>query len=98
MIFIVWGARETVEGHTLPIRYHLAIDDKPKVGNQYSCFYFEDANKVKRAKYPIKFNSFKEFPIGEIEKSIYGRLQKKKKINHIQDIKLLYGIQKRLLY
>jgi hypothetical protein len=67
--FIVWGARETVEGHTLPIRYHLAIDDKPKVGNQYSCFYFEDANKVKRAKYPIKFNSFKEFPtIGEIEK------------------------------
>ena len=33
--FIVWGLRETVEGKTVPIRFHLAIDDKPKIETTY---------------------------------------------------------------
>lgn len=29
--FIIWGKREQIDGSTLPIRYHLAIDKKPPI-------------------------------------------------------------------
>lgn len=46
--FVVWGVRKTVEGNEFPIRYHLAIDDKPAVGNKYNIVewtYKEDKEK-----------------------------------------------------
>jgi len=33
--FIVWGIRTLSSNMKLPIRYHLAIDKKPEVGNIY---------------------------------------------------------------
>lgn len=33
--FIVWGKRKTSEGYEFPIRFHLAIDSKPRIGNTY---------------------------------------------------------------
>ena len=33
--FIIWGKRKSISGNQIPIRYHLAIDNKPKVGNTY---------------------------------------------------------------
>lgn len=33
--FIVWGTRESAAGAKLPIRYHVAFDEMPKVGNEY---------------------------------------------------------------
>jgi hypothetical protein len=27
--FIVWGTKKSLDGLEIPIRYHLAIDDKP---------------------------------------------------------------------
>ena len=33
--FVVWGKRKTLTGTQIPIRYHLAIDEKPKTGNTY---------------------------------------------------------------
>lgn len=33
--FIVWGKRKTLSGKQIPIRYHLAIDEKPQTGNKY---------------------------------------------------------------
>ena len=33
--FIVWGSRKTASGATLPIRYHVAIDDIPEVPKEY---------------------------------------------------------------
>jgi hypothetical protein len=40
--FVVWGTRETADGVSLPIRYHLAIDSKPKAGNTYNVEFYED--------------------------------------------------------
>ena len=34
--YVVWGARESESGEKVPIRYHLAIDEKPQVGNWYA--------------------------------------------------------------
>lgn len=34
--FLVWGMKTTASGNTLPIRYHLSIDEKPQIGNTYS--------------------------------------------------------------
>ena len=56
--FIVWGLRENANGNSIPIRYHLAIDTKPKTGNTYECFFYEDPDDgIIKAKLPIKFNS-----------------------------------------
>lgn len=32
--YVVWGLRKTASEQTFPIRYHLAIDEKPKLPNQ----------------------------------------------------------------
>lgn len=40
--FIVWGIRKNLNGNDVPIRYHLAIDTKPKVGNYYEVLLYED--------------------------------------------------------
>ena len=56
--FIVWGLRENANGNSVPIRYHLSIDSKPKVGNIYECFFYEDPDdELIKAKLPIKFKS-----------------------------------------
>ena len=34
--YVVWGTREGESGEKIPIRYHLAIDEKPQVGNWYA--------------------------------------------------------------
>ena len=57
--FIVWGIRETAEGLTLPIRYHLAIDKKPKTGNIYTVFFYTDPDDgLEKAKIPIKYSNY----------------------------------------
>lgn len=74
--FVVWGLRETVEGDTLPIRYHLAIDSKPQVGNTYNYYLFDDPeainpetlNPIRKARVGTNYDKINElFPtIGEI--------------------------------
>ena len=39
--FIVWGIRKTLDGLEFPIRYHLAIDSKPKLTDEIFSIYFE---------------------------------------------------------
>ena len=59
--FVVWGLRENQNGNKLPIRFHLAIDKKPEIGNEYEVFFYKDINdSVEKAKCPIKFNSKEE--------------------------------------
>lgn len=68
--FIVWGMRESVSGHKMPIRFHLAIDEKPKVGNQYKCFfYIDEFDNIERAKVALEYDSVGSFPIpGDAER------------------------------
>ena len=40
--YIVWGLRKTTDGSEYPIRYHLAIDKKPAVGNTYWVIKYVD--------------------------------------------------------
>ena len=61
--FVVWGIRKTALGNTIPIRYHLAIDTKPKTGNIYEVFMYEDpTDGLVKAKAPIKFKAASSFP------------------------------------
>lgn len=56
--FIVWGVRKNANGNDVPIRYHLAIDTKPKIGNIYDCFFFEDPDDgLTKAKRPLYFKN-----------------------------------------
>lgn len=38
--FVVWGIRESATGLKLPLRFHLAIDKKPEIGNTYTDIVF----------------------------------------------------------
>lgn len=52
--FLVWGTRTDVNGIDIPIRYHLAIDKKPNVGNTYELLFVVDKDDhIKKAKFPI---------------------------------------------
>lgn len=62
--FVVWGVRNSVTGSKIPIRYHLAIDKKPKVGNTYKVFFYTDPDDgIKKAKVPIIVNSYNDLPV-----------------------------------
>lgn len=54
--FLVWGTRTDVNGIDIPIRYHLAIDKKPDIGNKYEKVFFiiDKDDNIKKAKIPIK--------------------------------------------
>ena len=61
--FLVWGKRTSIDGQQIPIRYHLAIDTKPAIGNFYKVFFFTDPDDgIKKAKKPIEFDTYKDFP------------------------------------
>ena len=82
--FIVWGMRKTTNGKSLPIRYHLAIDEKPKVGNTYRCYFYEDPEaidledieRIETAKIAIEYESAKDFPtVGDLTHIYYDKSQ-----------------------
>ena len=61
--FVIWGKRITTQGKEVPIRYHLAIDKKPKVGNEYKVFFFIDPDDgITKAKRPVEFINKASFP------------------------------------
>lgn len=61
--YVVWGTRKDMNGLSIPIRYHLAIDKKPAIGNSYEvCIYIDEEDGLKKAKKPIDFESTDNFP------------------------------------
>ena len=61
--FLVWGKRTSIDGKDVPIRYHLAIDSKPTIGNSYKVFFFTDPDDgITKAKKPVEFASKSNFP------------------------------------
>lgn len=71
--YIVWGMREdATTGATYPIRYHLAIDTKPQIGNTYKVFFYDDPEDgIRKAKRPIQFSTRDEFPTQGAEDTFY---------------------------
>lgn len=70
--FIVWGIRENTSGNKLPIRYHLAIDTKPRTGNIYEVFFYNDPKDgLKKAKCPVKYENKSRFPETGVEGVFY---------------------------
>ena len=61
--FVVWGKRKTIDGKEIPIRYHLAIDKKPLIGNKYKVFFFIDPDDgITKAKKPLTFKNKQDLP------------------------------------
>ena len=71
--YIVWGMREdSTTGATYPIRYHLAIDSKPQIGNTYKVFFYDDTEDgIRKAKRPIQFSTRDGFPTQGAEDTFY---------------------------
>lgn len=61
--FIVWGQRKDANDHTWPIRYHLAIDEKPEINKKHFVFkYLDPETGLTKAKATINFESFEDLP------------------------------------
>ena len=75
--FIVWGKQKLANGSTIPIRYHVAIDQKPAIGNEYQGFFTidqEDRESYKGFQIPNKYPSFDKFPkIGHVGYYYYAQ-------------------------
>lgn len=71
--YIVWGVRKDNQTNAqYPIRYHLAIDSKPKIGNTYKVFSYEDPKDgIKKMKRPLPFSSKENFPQTGSENTFY---------------------------
>ena len=65
--YIVWGIKTTSDNAKIPIRYHLAIDKKPQIGNTYTVYLYED-DEVTKAKKLIEYDNLNDFP----PKGTYG--------------------------
>ena len=65
--YIVWGIKTTSDKTKIPIRYHLAIDKKPQIGNTYTVYLYED-DEVTKAKKLIEYDNLNDFPL----KGTYG--------------------------
>ena len=57
--FLVWGIRKSATGMQLPIRYHLAIDEKPPLGKTiWEVYKYTDpSDNLIKAKVPLKVTS-----------------------------------------
>ena len=69
--YIVWGMRKNANGNEVPIRYHLAIDNKPKIGNIYNVyFYIDPLDELEKAKIVWDFDTMDALPnpgtVGEV--------------------------------
>ncbi len=72
--FLVWGIRKTVQGQEIPIRYHLAIDQKPLLSQQpyQNIVFFEDPyDGITKATVPKIFEKQEDFPIIGQENNFY---------------------------
>lgn len=67
--FYVWGTRKDVSGLEIPIRYHLAIDKKPEIGNIYKNVFLyidpeDNSKKAAIAEYYPSLEDIKEPILG----------------------------------
>ena len=57
--FVVWGIRKNANGNDVPIRFHLAIDKKPKIGNDYEVYFYDDPDDgLRKAKVATKVTNY----------------------------------------
>lgn len=76
--FIVWGSRETPSGQKVPIRYHLAIDKKPDIGNTHLVFkYMDEEEGLIKAKSAISVTELPDISDAVIGVFYYNTIDKK---------------------
>ena len=64
--------KKNANGNSMPIRYHLAIENKPSAGNTYQCFKYTDPyDNLDKMKCPLIFESQDNFPYIGTEGTFY---------------------------
>ena len=61
--YVIWGTRKDTNDIQHDIRYHLAIDNKPKIGNMYNVYLYTDSeDNLQKAAIPLKYPDIYSFP------------------------------------
>lgn len=72
--YMVWGVRKSADGETeIPVRYHLAVDHKPEIGQEHYVNFYEDNYGITRAgaEFTFTYNNTSEFPNPGAEATLY---------------------------
>lgn len=73
--FVVWGVRKSSDGNSeIPIRFHLAIDKKPEIGQSHIVNFYTDEYGYTRAsaeEFIQIYNSKNQFPETGKEHTVY---------------------------
>lgn len=69
--FLVWGLRKSLSGLKLPIRYHLAIDRKPKLSTHRVYIFKDKDNLIKAKGICTKYNTISKIPKPGYEGVVY---------------------------
>ena len=97
--FVVWGVRKTADtGLEIPVRFHLAIDHKPEIGQEHYVNYYTDDFGIIRAgaQFVFEYETFEDLPEqGKIETLyIVGPLNERKYYRWDQDEEKYYSVSK----
>ena len=68
--FVVWGKRKGANDKEIDIRYHLALDEKPEIGNLYKVVFYTDTDGIKKAKACLEYPNKDSLPVPG-EKGVY---------------------------
>ena len=61
--YVIWGIRKDMNDIQHSIRYHLAIDNKPQIGNIYNIYLYTDPEDgLQKAAIPMKYSNINNFP------------------------------------
>ena len=75
--FMVWGIRKTIDGRQVPIRYHLAIDSKPRIGTVHQdMFFLNEKDQMATIYDSLNYQDIKK-AIKPVKVSNYGSLPQK---------------------
>lgn len=75
----VWGIRKGNNNSQIPLRYHLVIEEKPKIGNTYYAFsYVDPYDHLQKWHCPIMFDRKNDFPDIGAEGNFYYDQQNNK--------------------
>ena len=72
--YVVWGVRKSADGNIeIPVRYHLAIDKKPQVGQEHYVSFYQDDHGITRAgaEFTFTYNSRNDFPAEGAPNTLY---------------------------
>ena len=97
--FVVWGTRKSVTGdYEIPVRFHLAIDHKPQIGQQHYVNFYTDEFGIIRAgaQFVFQYSDYSDLPTEGKKETLYivGDLSNRQYYRWNEETQSYYSVTK----